>query len=1316
VGVGASAGGLAATSALLRDLGAAPGVALVLIHHLDPQHDSELVGILSRATQLQVEAATDGVKVEVNHVYVMPPNAGLLIHDGRLNLVPRVEQGGLHLPINRFFESLSEDRGGLAVGVVLSGTGFDGSEGIRSIKEAGGIALAQDATALYASMPESAVATGCVDFVLPPSGLARELRRLAEHTPLRRESTDTESRARDYRRILSAMRSASGVDFASYKHSTIRRRLERRLFFHGLTDLQAYLELLQRDPTEIGALCEEALVHVTGFFRDPEAFEALRAQVFPTLVEGRASESPLRVWVPGCSTGEEVYSLAICLLEFLGEAGKTFPIKIFGTDLSLPIVERARAGRYPASVEAQVSPTRLERFFSKDEQGYSIRRDVRELCVFAKHDVARDAPFSRMDLISCRNLMIYLGPDLQERVLALLHYALNQPGYLLLGSAESVRAFNGFTTVDARSKLFARSSATPRLSFDFTKPRRQVEPEPVDAHDAPDMAFTPRPLGQADVFREADRLVLAEFAPPGVVVNDDLIIVQFRGRTATFLEHAPGAASLELLRNAREELRVPLRRTIAEARASKAPAREVDIAIFGDGEPRRVAVEVTPFWVRTAPLFLVLFREPGSEKGAEQPPRALDEGERAADATLKKELASTRQYLESVIEQLEATNEELKAANEEVVSSNEELRSGNEELESAKEELQATNEELRTLNDEMRDRSAEATRLSDDLTNVLSSAEIPILILDRASCVRRFTPAAGKVFGLVPADLGRPLSDMRQVGGIGAVLTPLVREVLEELRPRDSTIQDPRGRWHQVWVRPYKTLDGRIDGTVIAARDVDAERLSAVGLVAARKYAEDVVDTIREALVVLDDELKVTSANKAFLRYFDVKATELAGRRLGELGRPELSDPALGKQLERLRAGATIEGFLLEQPASGSGSRSFMLNARHIDGTQLYLLALQDVTELQSARSAVQRAELAEIMVGAAEGIVMADQSARILFANPAAGAVFGYEVGELVGLSLELLVPEALAELGLVHRNGPSVPQLPRAIRPGSGLMGWRKDGTAVAIEVTLNAVAREGAPIAVAFIRDVTTQRKVEADVRAYQERLQRMSFDAVVTEERERRRIAIDLHDRLGQALALAQIKLTSVRSELVGDSRSSVDMAVDLLEQAITDARGLIFELSPPVLYDLGLKAALGWLSEDLDRRYGLKVEVVDDDADKPLDDAAKGVVFRAVRELLMNVLKHAQSSEARVSLGRADGRIHIDVEDRGVGFDVGAAAPLSREGFGLLSVREQISSLGGELVVESSPGRGTIAKVRVPLQEPALAEVTRAAKIGKESGS
>jgi two-component system, chemotaxis family, CheB/CheR fusion protein len=1049
VAVGASAGGLAPTVELLRALGPEPAVAVVVVHHLDPTHESGLVEVLSRATVMPVAAALDGARVEANHVYVLPPNAGLLIVHGALKVVPRLEEGGLHLPIDRFFESLALDCDALSVGVVLSGSGFDGTEGVKAIKREGGIVLAQDEGASFKSMPQSAVATSCVDYILPPAGLAGEIARIGASAPALRAAAPTELEEPEYVQILAAMRKASGVDFASYKPSTIQRRLQRRIFLRGLSDLAGYLGLLKADPDEIGRLCEEALIHVTGFFREPESFEALRTVVFPRVCADRPSESTLRVWVPGCSTGEEVYSIAICLLEFLGETHKSLNIKIFGTDLSLAVIDRARAGRYPESIERDVSPVRLQRFFTRDEAGYQIRRDVRDLCVFAKHDVTRDPPFSGMDLISFRNVMIYLGAELQDRVIALLHYALKEPGLLVLGSSETHRAFPGFVALEGKSKIYARTSAASRLAFDFAASSLWSDPGATAA--VLNRLVGARSLGASDVHREADRLVLAEFAPPGVVVTNDLAIVQFRGHAGPFLEPTPGAASLDLLRMAREELRLPLRRAIDRARAERGPAKERDI-ILAVGEKRRtITLEVIPFAVHASPqrFFLVLFEDAPSNGVTPEasPTTAAPEVERAVEDALRQELGSTRQYLESVIEQAEATNEELRAANEEIVSSNEELRSTNEELQSAKEELQASNEELRTINDEMTERNLEAKRLNDDLTNVLSSVEIPILIVGRDLRLRRFTPAAAKVFGLLAADVGRPIQEIRGVHAVAPSVLRLIPEVLERLGPAECPMQDSSGRWHQLSIRPYVTLDGRMDGTVIAARDVDAEKRS------------------------------------------------------------------------------------------------------------------------------------------------------------------------------------------------------------------------------------------------------------VRDYQERLQRMAFDAALTEEQERRRIAVELHDSVGQELALARIKLAPLQAELEGEQRTIAGVVMETLKRAIDSSSALAFELSPPILYDLGLGKALEWLADAMETLHGFKLAVIDDGATDSLDDAAKAIVFRSVRELLMNVLKHAKVETARVSLRQTDQECQIDVVDSGIGFDPDreTASRSHGGGFGLLSVREQITRLGGTLNILSAPQRGTDIRIRVPMR-------------------
>ena len=1291
VGVGASAGGLAATTELLRHLGPSPELAVVVVHHLDPSHESSLVDIFARVTPLPVAVVSDGLRVESNHIYVVPPNAGLGIAGGRLNLTPRTETGGLHLPIDRFLESLANERTGDAVGVVLTGTGADGALGIRAIKAEGGITFAQDASAEYRSMPQSAIGTGCVDFILGPDAIARELVRIGQRARSRSSSINDDA---DFLRILSALSRSSGIDFANYKHTTLRRRIQRRVVVKGLAGFGDYAALVEGSPDEGRVLCEEVLIHVTSFFRDAETFQALKAVVYPRLLEDRPRGAALRVWVPGCSTGEEVYSIAISLLEFLSEVqAGDLPIKVFGTDVSLMTIDKARRGTYPESIESDVSPARLQRFFSKLEGAYQIRRDVRDLCVFAKQDATRDPPFAGMDLISCRNLMIYLGSPLQDRLLPLFHYALKEPGFLVLGTSETIRSFPGFSVVDAKYRIYRRTSAAPRLLLDFP------DGQGGDAS-LPDLPSRPRASGLLDVHQEADRLILSAYAPPGVVVTDDLAVVQFRGRTGPFLEPVPGVASLDLLRMVREELRLPLRQVIDDARATQAPARRLKVTLASE-VPRCIDLEVTPFRVASLAqrFFIVLFHEAPS---ASPPPATAASPVATPEQSLtghqvEQELASTRDYLRSVIERSEASTEELKAANEEIISSNEELRSTNEELQMAKEELQATNEELSTVNDEMAVRNGEATRLNDDLSNVLSSVDIPIVLLGRDGRIRRFTPAAARVFHVIASDLGRPISDIRQIIP-SSELTAMMTEVLEHLSPVTRTVTDDEGRWHDLTVRPYLTLDNRIDGTVVTAFNVDASKKAEELLSAAYRYSESVIDTVHAGLIVLDADLRVRSANRTFRRLFGLTDRDLEGRHLDDVGRGEWNIEALKTRLQNLGDEDKIEGYRVEMESAGE-RRVFILNGRRIEQTPHILLALEDVTDKERAERALQRTEsgFREMLTTIAEAILMTDGAGRIVFANDMAGKMFGYPTEELLGLSVDVLVPERLRGRHAQHRSEFMLAPATRRMGRDVPLLGVRRDGAEFPLEVILGSMQQEGGPLVMSFISDISGRREAEKKLRDYRDRLQHMAFDAALAEERERRRIAADLHDRIGQSLALAQITLTSIRGTISGAPRAAVDQAVDLLAQSATDTRTLIFELSPPVLHDLGFKAALSWLVEDLHKRHGIEVSITDDGADDALDDSSATVLFRAVRELLLNVFKHAKTSRAEVFLRHQDHLFHIDVQDQGVGFDANdGGASSASGGFGLFSVREQIDRLGGNMEIASAPRHGTRVSIRVPL--------------------
>lgn len=962
VGIGASAGGLEAFTQLLGALPLDTGLAIVLVQHLDPKHESMLTALLSHATPLPIHEARDGMRLEANHVYVIPPNTNLAVLHGRLSLMPRIEARGQHLPVDYFLRSLAADQKGRAIGVILSGTASDGTEGLRAIKAEGGMTFSQDEkSAKYNGMPHSAIAAGVVDFVLPPEGIARELARIGRHPyvalPVATKAEDVLPESdEDLNKVFILLRSATGVDFSFYKPTTLKRRIARRMMLHKVESLANYIRFLKQTPGEVDALYQDLLINVTNFFREPEVFEALKKKIFPRLLKDRPARTPIRVWVPGCSTGEEAYSLAIALLEFLGARGASVPVQIFATDISEPAIDKARAGIYPAGIAADVSAARLRRFFAKHNGGFQISKAVRDVCVFARQDVTKDPPFSKLDLISCRNLLIYFGPALQKRVIPTFHYSLKPDGLLLLGNSETIGGFADlFALADRQHKLYTRKPAAHRMEFEL--PHHGPPEEKVDARPA----AAPASLSGFDYQKEADRIVLGRYTPPGVVVNEHLDILQFRGHTGLYLEPAAGAASLNLLKMAREGLLLELRGAINDAKRRNGPARRQGVQVKSNGGFHGVDIEVIP--LHSTPLshagcYLVLFEDAGPAgaaapsgktkrpgKPANLPPVARDK----LVAQLRQELTATREYLQSVITEHERTNEELQSANEEILSSNEELQSTNEEMTTAKEELQSTNEELTTVNDELHTRNGELSQVNSDLVNLLNSVQIPIVILGGDLRIRRFTPLAERVLNLIPTDVGRPLSDLRP-----NIVVPdferLIAGVMDSLIPKELEVQDREGRWHSLRIRPYKTLENKIDGVILALVDIDTARRALTEAREARAFAEAVIETVRQPLLVLDHELRVKAANRAFCDLFRTSAEDTEKQFLFDLGKGQWNIAKLRELLEDiLPKNSHFENFEMEAEFPGVGRKKLVLNARRIadDGkkTQWILLAMEEATE-----------------------------------------------------------------------------------------------------------------------------------------------------------------------------------------------------------------------------------------------------------------------------------------------------------------------------------------------------------------------------------
>ncbi|MEP1079643.1 ATP-binding protein [Leptolyngbya sp. PL-A3] len=984
VGVAASAGGLDAFIQLLSHLPTDSGMAFVLIQHLAPDHESLLSEILSRITQLPVNEVQNGVKVEPNQVYVIPPNTKMILSEGVLQLSPREKVFGKYMPGDAFFASLAADCGQKAIAIVLSGGDGDGSLGLKAIKAVGGVTFAQcKETAQFDSMPTTAVATGNVDFVLPPAQIAEELINLSQNLrvasllPLSLPE-DSSPSTNALLTIFNLLQEQTGVNFSQYKPNTIHRRIQRRMLLYKLERLEDYAQYLQTHPVEVNALYEEILIHVTSFFRDPKAFDLLKERVFPAITQNKPADAPIRIWVAGCSTGEEVYSIAICLLEFLSNHANSPPIQIFATDISEVAIEKARSGVYQENQMVEVSPEHRRRFFyALEGGGYQITKAVRDLCIFARQNLGSDPPFSNLDLISCRNVLIYLGDGLQKRIMPIFHYGLNPTGFLLLGTSESTgQSSDLFTLIEKTYRLYAKKVTATRSTLSFapsTYPTAKVT------------APTPSPSATEafDLQKKVDQLIAEHYSPVGAVLDNKMQVLQLRGDIDRYLRLVAGAANLNIFNLVREGLLVELRAAVYQAQRQGAPITRNGLRLKDGAHFRIVNLQVIPFKIPVTEenRFLVLFEDvqPASIPG----PTNLDglQGDleqenahlRQSLAEAHQEQAATQEYLQAIIQEQEHTNQDLKVANEEILSSNEELQSTNEELETAKEEIQATNEELNTTNEELRSRNGEMHQVNNDLTNLLAGINIPILMLTNDLRIRRFTPMAQQLFNFIPSDAGRPLRDIRTNLNIPDLET-LILEVLETLSVKELDVQTQEGYWYTLRIRPYRTIENQIDGVVLVLLDIDALKRSAVTLEASRNYAEAIVKTVQVPLLVLESDFWVNTANRAFYETFQVTPLETTQALLFDLGHGHWNIPGLQTRLEEvLHHDTSLQNFEVAHEFERIGHKVMVLNGRKIiqDGdAQQILLSIEDISDrkqfeaersqlLAQEQSARQQAEAA---------------------------------------------------------------------------------------------------------------------------------------------------------------------------------------------------------------------------------------------------------------------------------------------------------------------------------------------------------------------
>jgi two-component system CheB/CheR fusion protein len=1107
------------------------------------------------------------------------------IRGGRL-ILGQAERGHVEAAIDHFLTSLAEDQGPAAICVILSGSsGSDGPRGVRAIRAGGGMCMVQDpGSARFPEMPQAVIDTGLADYILSPARMPASLLAFVRHPHIRHGDGEEARRGadvEDLESILKLLRTRTNNDYIDYKRATMYRRVQRRMGLQRIARMDEYVRLLQRDADELTRLDKDMLIGVSSFFRDAGVFDSLMGKVVVPLIQAKPDDAPFRAWVVGCSTGEEAYSIATLLLEARSIAGKCCPIQVFATDVDERALETARAGVYPLSIANDIPSHRLEAFFTKQGQTYSVDKQLREAVVFSRHNLLADPPFSKLDLVSCRNVLIYIEPAAQKKVLSAFSFALNVGGCLLLGKSEGIaRMEDLFEPISTQDRIYRlirsnRGAAGGFPLYAGGRPSRAVDRE----HTVKDAALLPQANLEA---------VLRHFDASVVLIDSDGKILYFHGQTEKYLGHPEGPASLNILDMIGGALSAKLRRAIDRARQRDEPVRLAHVPL--PQEPSLLA-DLTVMGLAdcssSGRLLAVIF-EDARQPHAPESAQAVPPEDEPLVAQLEAEVTMLRTELRINSEGYDAAMEELHSANEEVMSMNEELQSANEELEASKEELQSVNEELSTVNSQLNDKVGELVEVNNDLVNLLGATEIATIFLDARLRIRRFTPQATALLNVIGSDLGRPIGHITQ-NFTGVDLTDDAGKVLESLLPLEKEVQARDGRWYTMRILPYRTLDDRIDGTVITFSDVTRLKQTEKELHYEKRYAERVAETMRHPLLVLDDQLQVLLANKAFYETFRVAPDRTLGRKVYELGNRQWDTPQLRMLLEEIiPQESAFEDFRVEHTFEQIGRKVVLLSGRRIqpldDMPERILITLEDSTQRENDRM-------------------------------------------ELSGLNTDL---------------------------------------------------------------EQRVTDRTALAERRSDQ--LRQLAAELTRSEQRERERLARLLHDNLQQLLVAAKFQLTAIRSRAKDDRlREGIDLVEDLLDQSLSASRSLTVELSPTILHEAGLDAALLWLARQMGVRHNLKVEMQMNATVEQDGEGVAVLLFSAVRELLLNIVKHAGVDSARVQLDRiGDDGVRIIVSDEGKGFDPATlrAGEDAATGLGLFGLIQRLEHIGGKCVIDSAPGRGT----------------------------
>ncbi|HJQ13870.1 MAG TPA: chemotaxis protein CheB [Anaerolineales bacterium] len=1205
VGIGASAGGLKALQQFFEALPGNTGMAYVVITHLHPEHESFLAELLQRYTHMPVQQVTGLVPAERDHVYVIPPNRELVMQDSHIDITEFKEPRGQRAPIDYFFRSLARGHPN-SVGIILSGGGTDGAVGVKAIKEEGGLLMVQQPDeAEYDSMPRAAIATNLADVVLPVKELAEKLVQFTRFTPPLPSNAEelTEQQLELMQRIIAHVHARTGHDFNHYKRATILRRIQRRMQIYSVSTLETYLETLRQNPTEATALFNDILIGVTSFFRDRESWEKLATDVIPQIIRKRLNNESVRAWTIGCSTGEEAYGLAILLFEAFDKLETHPRVQIFASDLDENSIRQAREGLYPAAIEADVSPERLARFFIRQGNHYRVRREVRDVVLFTHHSVLRDAPFSRLDLITCRNLLIYLQRDIQATVFDVFHYSLRTGGYLFLGGSESIEATHElFQTTDKTHRIYQTKPLYPGRLHVPVLPLAIRTPIYTETYSR---LQVPRPQSTAEIERASDEhaIALEAHAPPSVLVNDKYMVLHVSETAGRYLIQPSGPITTDLLRLVRPELQLELRTALLRVFERDEAILTQPIPVQFNGHAHRVILSIQP---RTAAAgkdkkqekqALVFFLE-DSEVTALQPAQEKDETHRdVLLQQLEREVRHLREQLQDSIEGHETSNEELKASNEELQSINEEYRSATEELETSKEELQSVNEELLTVNNELKIKFDEVSRAHTDLQNFMNATEIAMLFLDRDFRIRHYTPGMRELFNIMPGDRGRPIKHLTHTLQYTQFFED-AETVLRTLIPVEREVQGKNGGWFLLRMRPYRTLEDRIEGVIFTF--VEITRLkeevqqrvklsstleqSELTRIEEMQQANQKIARARDLFYVLFDtnpiptalirqeDLTFLYANTEFLNYFQRQSSDVIGHDASEfsfgLGLEDYEQENLRTQLQKDGTIRNME-FQIQYPSGGTRTILASFQYLNLDGTDSLITTFIDITER-----------------------VHAEQKIRSLAA-------------ELTG-------------------------------------------------------------------------------------------------TQQAERHRLSLILHDDLQQRLFAVQMHMSFLRDAYNKNDLHAFQADFPQLEEWLAEAirvtRQLSVDLSPPILHGEGLVEAVIWLAAQMNEQYGLRIDIKANGMPPEIDEKVRVLVFYAVRELLFNIVKHAGTLEAAVRFDHFDSQLLVIVKDHGVGFDSRRIMNDSKLAHGLMVIQDRLNLLGCKIKVTSQPGDGTEAIIEVPYEK------------------